>query len=126
MNVIKGIIYGVFIWILVSILTTFLSPYITDNIPYINIINPITIIFATTFFGILYIRNINENEVQEGFVVGIIFIIVDFICDSLFPKLFNISTSIGNPNIHILSMIVLTLTITTILGYLAQMEVDLK
>lgn len=126
MNVIKGIMYGIFIWILVSILTTFLSPYITDNIPYINIINPITIIFATTFFGILYIRNINENEVREGFVVGIIFIIVDFICDSLFPKLFNISTSIGNPNIHILSMIVLTLTITTILGYLAQMEVDLK
>lgn len=126
MNVIKGIMYGIFIWILVSILTTFLSPYITDNIPYINIINPITIIFATTFFGILYIRNINENEVREGFVVGIIFIIVDFICDSLFPKLFNISTSIGNPKIHILSMIVLTLTITTILGYLAQMEVDLK
>lgn len=122
-----GIIYGILIWFSVYIITIIFSPMINDNIPYINIVAPLAIIIATGFFGIIYIRNINENEVIEGIKVGIIFILIDIICDLVFFVLQ------GQKNIliedyptHILSMIILTLITTTLLGYLAQMEIDLK
>lgn len=122
-----GIIYGILIWIFVYLITLIFSPLITDNIPYINIVAPIAIIIVTTFFGIIYIRNIDENEVQEGFEIGIIFILMDVICDFVFfviPGQINIL--IDDYPIHVLSMIILTLITTTLLGYLAQMEIDLK
>ena len=115
-----GIIYGILIWFFVYLITVIFSPLITDNIPYINIVAP-------GFFGILYIRDINENEVIEGFKIGIIFILMDVICDFVFfviRKKTNIL--IDDYPIHVISMIILTLITTTLLGYLAQMEIDLK
>lgn len=69
--------------VFVYLITVIFSPLITDNIPYINIVAPIAII-TVTGFGILYIRDINENEVIEGFKIGIIFILIDVICDFVF------------------------------------------
>ncbi len=122
-----GIIYGILIWVFVYLITLIFSPLITDNIPYINIVAPVAIIIVTTFFGILYIRNIDKNEVKEGFEIGIIFILMDVLCDFVFfviPGQINIL--IEDYPIHVLSMIILTLITTTLLGYLAQMEIDLK
>ena len=111
-----GIIYGILIWFFVYLITVIFSPLITDNI-----------ITVTGFFGILYIRDIDENEVIEGFKIGIIFILMDVICDFVFfviRKKTNIL--IDDYPIHVISMIILTLITTTLLGYLAQMEIDLK
>ena len=122
-----GIIYGILIWFFVYLITAIFSPLISDNIPYINIVAPIVIIVVTGFFGILYIRDINENEVIEGFKIGIIFILMDVICDFVFFILRNkTNILIDDYLIHVISMIILTLITTTLLGYLAQMEIDLK
>lgn len=123
-----AIIYGVLIWIITYFLTGITSPIFTyTKLSSMNISVPIIIIIVTGFFGILYIRNIDTNEVIEGLTAGVVFIAVDFICDLIFfiyPS---------NPNLvftdytfHITSTIVLTLFITTFLGYLAQMSIDLK
>ena len=61
------------------------------------------------------------------FKIGIIFILMDVICDFVFfviRKKTNIL--IDDYPIHVISMIILTLITTTLLGYLAQMEIDLK
>lgn len=122
-----GIIYGILIWFFVYLITSIFSPLITDNIPYINIVTPITIIAVTGFFGILYIRDITENEVIEGFKIGIIFILMDAIFDFVFFIIPNQTNFlIEDYPIHVISMIILTLITTTLLGYLAQMEIDLK
>lgn len=122
-----GIIYGILIWFFVYLITIIFGPWITDNIPYINIVAPIAIIIVTSFFGILYIRDITENEVIEGFKIGIIFILMDVICDFVFFIIPNQTTFlIEDYPIHVISMIILTLITTTLLGYLAQMEIDLK
>ena len=84
-------------------------------------------IIVTGFFGILYIRNIDGDEVVEGTLAGIIFIMIDIILDYfvfILPQ--RQSIIIGNYSFHIFSEIVLTLFITTFLGYLAQMKIDLK
>lgn len=123
----RAIIFGILIWLITYILTSVLNPIFTDNLPNINIVVPITIIVVTGFFGILYIREIDSNEVMEGILAGIIFLIVDAILDYIFFIMPNHrALIIDNFPLHVVSMIVIILSITTFLGYLAQMNVDLK
>ncbi|MBE6492221.1 MAG: hypothetical protein E7Z82_04735 [Methanobrevibacter sp.] len=122
-----AIIFGALIWFLTYFLTNIFNPIFNNNLPYVNIMVPILIIIITGFFGILYIRNINENEVVEGLLAGIIFIIVNMILDYIFFIIPNVNNPIiGDYPFHITSMIIITLLITTFLGYLAQMRIDLK
>ena len=122
-----AIIFGILIWIITYLLTSLINPIFTKNLPGINIIVPIISILTTGFFGILYIRNIDSNEVIEGLTAGIIFIIVDIICDYIFSSFPNSKSLIFTDySLHLTSMIILTLLITTFLGYLAQMSIDLK
>lgn len=122
-----AIIYGLLIWFLTYIISSLLNTIFLNNIPYITIIVPTVIIIVTGFFGILYIRNIKENETYEGILLGITFIIVDIICDLIFFILpHNTSLIVEDYQLHIISMIILILLITTFLGYLAEMEIELK
>ena len=122
-----AIIFGALIWFLTYFLTNIFNPIFNNNLPYVNIMVPILIIIITGFFGILYIRNINENEVVEGLLAGIVFIIVNMILDYIFFIIPNVNNPIiGDYPFHITSMIIITLLITTFLGYIAQMRIDLK
>ena len=127
MKIKLGIIYGFLIWLLTYTISSIVQPVIIENIEYVNIIVPLSIIIVTGFFGILYIRNIDENEVIEGIKVGILFIIIDVILDIIFfiiPHYQNVL--ILNYPMHVGYMIIIMLTITTLLGYLAQMKIELK
>lgn len=122
-----AIMYGVLIWIITTFLSNIFNPIFTSNLPGVNIIVPIITIVVTTFFGILYIRNIETNEVIEGVVGGMMFIIIDIILDYIVFILPNTqSLIIGNYPLHLISITIITLLITTFLGYLAQMPIDLK
>ena len=127
MKIKLAIIFGVIIWFLTFILSSIFNPIFTTNIHSANIVVPIITIIITGFFGILYIRAIDDNEIFEGFLAGIIFVLVDIICDYIFstfiPETIYI---IGDYPLHVFSMIAITLLITTFLGYLAQMTIDLK
>lgn len=122
-----AIIYGIIIWFLTYSFTDIVNPIFNNNLPYVNLSSPIIVIFVTGFFGILYIRNIEKNEVIEGVLAGMVFIIIDIILDYIFiilPQTHKYFTA--NYPFHITSMIIITLLITTFLGYLAQMNIDLK
>ncbi len=127
MKVKLAIILGILIWFFTYLITEFINSIFTYNMPYVNIIFPITAIIVTGFFGILYIRNIETNEVVEGILAGIVFIIIDIIIDYLIfilPHTQSVITQ--NYPFHVISMTILTLLITAFLGYLAQMNIDLK
>ena len=81
-----AIICGILIWIISSVFTEVFNPIFNSNLPHVNIIVPIITIIVTGFFGIIYIRNIETNEVVEGILVGIIFVIIDSVI--LFPVVF--------------------------------------
>ncbi len=122
-----AIVYGVLTWVLIYLLTEVFYPLFINFIPNFNIAIPLIIIIVTGFFGILYIRNIEENEVVEGILIGMVFIIIDIMLDYIvfiLPQHTNII--VENYFIHLISMIIITLLITTFLGYLAQMKIDLK
>lgn len=127
MKIKLAILYGILIWFVTYVISIIFQPIIIDNTAYVNFIVPLSIIIVTGFFGILYIRNIDRNEVIEGILVGIIFIIIDFICDLIFfitPNNTNILIT-NYPN-HVFIMAIIMLSITTLLGYLAQMKIELK
>ena len=127
MKIKLAIIFGILIWIFTYILTEIFTPIFAFSLPDINILVPAIVIVVTGFFAILYIRNINENEVIEGLVVGMIFVIIDIILDYIFFLNPNASTLVfSDYTLHLFSMIILTLLITTFVGYLAQMTIDLK
>ena len=122
-----AVLCGILIWIFTYILTELVTPIFSFSIPDVNIIVPLIIIVVTGFFGILYIRNINHNEVIEGMAAGMIFIIIDIILDYIFLLNLNpINMMFTNYKLHLFSTVILTLLITTFLGYLAQMTIDLK
>jgi len=127
MKIKLAVIYGILIWVISYILTEIFSPLFYYGLPDINFIVPAISIVVTGFFGILYIRNINENEVIEGFAVGVIFIVIGMILDYIFFLNLKIDNLMFTDyNFHLFSNIILTLLITTFLGYLAQMKIDLK
>lgn len=124
-----AITYGVIIWVLIYLITLLLTKYAPNNmdLPYLNIIMPACIIIITTFFSILYIRNFNSNEVVEGLKLGIMFVIIDIIGDYIFFILQNnYNPIIGEYTIHILSTVILIIMVTTFIGYLAQMTIELR
>ncbi|WP_405290244.1 hypothetical protein [Methanobrevibacter sp.] len=122
-----AIIFGILIWIITYFITEVLNPFFSSSLPHVNIIAPISIILITGLFGIFYIRNIDTNEVIEGFTVGAIFVIIDIILDLVFFIIPNRQNLIFiDYTLHVFSMIIMTLLITTFLGYLAQMNIDLK
>ena len=70
---------------------------------------------------------IDLNVVIEGFTAGIIFVAIDFILDMvLFVIPHRHNMIFIDYHFHVFSMIIMTLLITTFLGYLAQMNIDLK
>lgn len=122
-----AVLYGILIWIITTFISNIINPFFTSNLPQVNIIVPIAIIITTGFFGILYIRNIDSNEAIEGFFVGIVFALVDTILDFLFFIILDINKLVlADYPLHIISTVILTLLITTFIGYLAQMNIDLK
>ena len=122
-----AVTYGIIIWTVTILLTIILNPLLIDRTTYAEMLSPIIMIIVTGFFGILYIRNFNKNEVIEGILSGIVFIAVDIVLDCIFLILPNHHNIIfQNYELHFLSVIIITLLITTLLGYLAQMSIDLK
>ena len=120
-----GIIYGVLIWLLTHIVLTMFHRFIGDT-TYTNFIIALCIIIISGFFSILYIREINKNEVLEGLIAGILFVAIDIILDVIFSTIPNntilLITNNTSHEIVLLTMII----ISTFIGYLAQMNIELK
>jgi len=121
-----AITYGVIIWILVYLVSILIEPYFIEDIAYINVLIPLTLIITSTFFGILYIRQFNENEVLESFLLGVVFLFCDLGLNIIYVLISGNSMIISINPIHILSTGFIYILITTLLGYLAQMKVELN
>ena len=122
-----GIIYGVLIWIITHLVFSVTHPIIDTYMSNSTFILFLFLIIVSGFFSILYIREINKNEVLEGLLGGIIFAAIDIILDLIFfviPNNHNIL--ISNYTTHFIWISVMLIIIPTFLGYLAQMNIELK
>ena len=121
-----AILFSFLAWFIIYTLSLLFKPYYIGDLEYINIFIPISTIIVTVFFGILYIREISENEVLEGFYFGICLFAFDVILDFIYTIINGSSTPINFSLSHVISMLILFPLITVLLGYLAQMKIDLR
>lgn len=127
MKIKKAIIYGIILWILTYFIGLIFKPLIIDGIPYINLVIPISITIITTTIGILYIRDINDNELFEGFLLGIVLFFTILICDLIYFVFFNeFNPFIEDFIFHLIFLLIFIPFITSLLGYLAQMTIELR
>ena len=118
---------GVILWIVITGISIMLYTYIVKNdISYITLLLPISIIILTSIFTIIYIRNFNSNELLEGIKLGIVFIIINFIGDYILLFLLIRFMKIPLFPTYPLEMVFFILLATTFIGYLAQMPVELR
>ena len=110
-----AIIYGALIWLLIHVIQGIFKPIFNYNLPYFNMLFTIISIVVTGFFGI-------HEGILAGIVFGVVYLILDFVCLILFPERF----LIPDYPLNVASMIVINLLLTTFLGYLAQMDINLK
>ena len=120
-----AILFSFLSWFTIYLLSLILTPYYIEGIQYINILIPISIIAVTIIVGILYIREIDGNEVIEGFYFGIMLFIVDCLLDLIHTLFIGSSMTVSSNLLHVISMLSLFTLTTTLLGYLAQMNVEL-
>lgn len=124
-----AIIYGITMWVLIILVNMLLNSLLTNHvsIPYLNMVIPLFIIIIIIFFSILYIRNFNSNELLEGLKLGIVFIIINMIGDYIFFIILNNTFSIiGDYSTYIFFITFLIIMVTTFIGYLAQMTIELR
>lgn len=120
-------IYGILAYLLVYFCSVLTNNIISSDLPLFNTYMPVWIIFWALVFGILYIRPLPDNEIAEGLVLGVYFVIISIIMDILMnffgilPNSFNLSYLFRLAYMYIIYPI-----ITTTLGYMANFEVQLK
>ena len=128
MKIKLAVVFGIFSWAILFIISILCDSINIITSQYHNLFIPLAIMIVSTFFGILYIRNFNSHELYEGFMCGIIFIVVDLLLDLVFIILpGNYGSFIFHEyRLHLYSTIILIPLITTFLGYLAEMPVRLE
>lgn len=127
MNIKKAILYGFLCWLFIEIILIICRPFINIEYEYSTLLKLITIIISTGIFGTLYLRNLNKNEILEGFIGGIIFFLINMGCNLIFIIWPNDISIIFNNYLYdfIITLIIMPF-ILTVLGYFAQMPIRLK
>jgi len=78
------IFFGFLIWLIVFIVSVAIYPIHESNRPFFESIMPVVITLGTIIFSILYFRDIKEDLIKEGIIVGILWLLVNIIIDLFF------------------------------------------
>ncbi len=77
----KIILYGFLLWFIVFIISIAIYPLHESSRPFFESIMPVAITGFTIVFSILYFKDIRENLIKEGVMVGIIWLAINIIFD---------------------------------------------
>ena len=119
-------IFGFASYIFIYIFSNILTPIVHWEVPIVGSLTPVITIFSALIFGTLFIRSEDDNEVVKGFLLGLVFSLVDLILDLAFIFLGIISVSNDVYPFHIILTTLIFLFVTISLGYMANFEVKLK
>lgn len=78
----NALLYGFFIWIIVFVVAFLVFPIHESNRPFFESIMPVAISVVTVFFSLRYFKTVEENFVKEGYYLGIVIIVVNWILDA--------------------------------------------
>ncbi|OWT33701.1 hypothetical protein BGI41_00990 [Methanobrevibacter sp. 87.7] len=117
-------IMSIILYFLVYICSNITNGAINVDLPIFKTYMPVWVIFWSLVFGIIYIRGLPDNELAEGLVLGVYFIIISMILD-IFKSTFISHIPFTEYVCKIAYIYLFYPIITTSLGYMASFEVQL-
>jgi hypothetical protein len=79
----KALLYGFLIWLTVFVVAFMIFPIRESNRPFFESIMPVAISIATVFFSYSYFKNVEDHFLKEGFLLGVLFMLVNWIIDAV-------------------------------------------
>ena len=120
----KIINYGLFVWLIPSLITVILGPFIAAmNI--FEIVSAVAIAVTVIVFSYLYLKGITENFIKESVLVGISWLIISIVLDIILILLGISQLTLTNYTIYVAPLYIIIPAITIGLGlYLNQRRND--
>ncbi len=75
-------LYGFIIWIFAFLVAFLIFPIHDSNRPFFESVMPVAISIATVFFTYRYFSAVETNFIREGWNLGFVFIIVNWVLDA--------------------------------------------
>ncbi len=79
----KSILFGFLVWLMAFVIAFAIFPIRENNRPLFEAIMPVVLSVITSFFAYKYFKTLSDNYVKEGVMLGIIFILVNWIIDAV-------------------------------------------
>ncbi|MGB9979076.1 hypothetical protein [Methanobacterium sp.] len=115
----KIINYGLLVWLIPSLITVTLASFVAVNI--FEVISGVAIALTVIVFSYLYFGGITENFIKEGFLIGIIWLIISIILDIILIMLGISQLSLTGYLMYVAPLYIIIPAITIGLGlYLNQ------
>ena len=111
----KIINYGLFVWLIPSLITVILGPFIAAmNI--FEIVSAVAIAVTVIIFSYLYLKGITENFIKESVLIGISWLIISIVLDIIMVMLGISELSLNNYMAYVAPLYVIIPAITIGLG----------
>ena len=77
----KAVLFGFFIWLIAFVVAFLIFPVHDSNRPFFESIMPVVIAFSTSYLALRYLRFVETDYQKESFLLGVVFILVNWIID---------------------------------------------
>ncbi len=113
-KILKIVIYGVLVWLIPTAITALLT--IFPNAAYLfDIISALTITISVALFSYLYFKNVSLNFIREGIVIGLTWLVISVVLDSVLIAFGITHVSFADYAVNVPPLYVIILAVT--IGY---------
>jgi hypothetical protein len=78
----KAVIFGFFVWLIPFVVAFAIYPLHESSRPLFESIMPVSIAIAVAVFGVRYLRAVHARFVQEGAILGLLWLAISVIIDA--------------------------------------------
>jgi len=119
----KIVYYGIFVWVIPSLITVTLS-FFSGDMNIFEIISAVSIAVTAIAFSYIYLNGIKSNFIKEGVLIGITWLVISIVLDLLLIIAGITQLSIINYAMYVAPLYIIIPAITIGLGlYLNQNEI---
>ncbi|KKU12273.1 MAG: hypothetical protein UX19_C0003G0028 [Candidatus Woesebacteria bacterium GW2011_GWA1_45_8] len=78
-----AILYGLLVWAIPFVIAIFIFPTRESNRPLFESIMPVSVVFATVLFSVLYSKKVGIGSPKEGLLLGLTWVLISLAIDAL-------------------------------------------
>ena len=78
----RAVIFGFFVWLIPFVVAFAIYPLHESSRPLFESIMPVSIAIAVTVFGVRYLRAVHARFLQEGALLGLLWLVISVVIDA--------------------------------------------